>query len=51
MSDPEFLPFLHRELTNSRPWECEGLQAITYLAWGLVLATMRSHHSQPTHGM
>lgn len=51
MSDPDFLPVLHRELTNSRPWECEGLQAITFLAWGLVLATMRSHHSQPTHGI
>lgn len=51
MSDPEFLPALHRELThNSNTWECEGLQAITFLAWGLVLATIRSHHSQPTQG-
>ena len=52
MSDPEFLPVLHRELyaSNSKPWECEGLQAITFLAWGLVLATIRSHHSQPTQG-
>lgn len=53
MSDPEFLPVLHRELftNNSKPWECEGLQAITFLAWGLVLATIRSHHSQPTQGV
>lgn len=52
MSDPDFLPVLHRELThNSVSWECEGLQALTFLAWGLVLATIRSHHSQPTQGM
>lgn len=52
MSDPDFLSVLHRELTqNSKSWECEGLQAVTFLAWGLVLATIRSHHSQPTQGM
>jgi len=53
LSDPEFLKALHKELyAGGKPWECAGLQALTLLAWGLVLATVRStHHGQQIQGV
>ncbi len=44
LSDPNFIPALHRELGpgQSRRWLHPALQAVVQFAWSMSLATIRS---------
>ncbi|GAB6028639.1 hypothetical protein CHUAL_004471 [Chamberlinius hualienensis] len=40
IAEEEFVPSLHKEILNPKPWKCPSLKAIIQFAWGVSLRTL-----------
>ncbi|CAH1799487.1 unnamed protein product [Owenia fusiformis] len=47
LSDPSYIPAIHKELTSNQAWANPGLKAIAQFAWGLSLRVLSQHSTAP----
>ena len=47
VSDPEFLPDIHKELTAPQDWKVPGLKSVAQLAWAVALRTLPQYYNPP----